>query len=214
MESYGAGEILLTSMDRDGTRAGYDIPLTRAVADAVNVPIIASGGVGSLEHMAAGVREGHASAVLAASIFHFGQFTIAQAKSFLADAHIPVRAVATEGAGMSEADQPGAAILEEIFRVVAERKNADPESSYTARLYAKGLKKIAQKLGEEAVETVVAAVAESDERLVRESADLLYHLLVVWSAKGIAPTAVWAELERRFGTSGLAVKEARAAKGH
>ena len=94
MESYGAGEILLTSMDRDGTRAGYDIPLTRAVADAVRVPIIASGGVGALEHMAAGVREGHASAVLAASIFHFGQFTIAQAKSFLADAHIPVRAVA------------------------------------------------------------------------------------------------------------------------
>jgi len=94
MEEYGAGEILLTSMDRDGTRVGYDIPLTRAVADAVRVPIIASGGVGSLEHMVAGVREGHASAVLAASIFHFGQFTIAQAKRFLADAHIPVRPAA------------------------------------------------------------------------------------------------------------------------
>ena len=91
MESYGAGEILLTSMDRDGTRAGYDIPLTRAVADAVNVPIIASGGVGTLEHMAIGVRDGHASAVLAASIFHFGQFTIAQAKAFLETAGIPVR---------------------------------------------------------------------------------------------------------------------------
>jgi cyclase len=93
MESYGAGEILLTSMDRDGTRVGYDIPLTRAVADAVRVPIIASGGVGTLEHMVAGVRDGHASAVLAASIFHFGQFTIAQAKAFLADAQIPVRPV-------------------------------------------------------------------------------------------------------------------------
>jgi phosphoribosyl-ATP pyrophosphohydrolase len=105
--------------------------------------------------------------------------------------------------------QPSAAILEHLFTVVAERKDADPENSYTARLYAKGIKKIAQKLGEEAVETVVAAVAESDERLVRESADLLYHLMVLWSAKGVAPEAVWAELERRFGTSGLAVKEAR-----
>jgi phosphoribosyl-ATP pyrophosphohydrolase len=111
---------------------------------------------------------------------------------------------------MNDADQPGAAILEEIFTVVAERKTADPESSYTARLYAKGLNKIAQKLGEEAVETVVAAVAESNKHLVSESADLLYHLLVLWSAKGIAPGAVWAELDRRFGTSGLAVKEARA----
>jgi cyclase len=94
MEEYGAGEILLTSMDRDGTRAGYDLPLTRAIADAVRVPVIASGGVGSLEHMVAGVKEGHASAVLAASIFHFGQFTIAQAKDFLAKADIPVRPAA------------------------------------------------------------------------------------------------------------------------
>ncbi len=91
MESYGAGEILLTSMDRDGTRVGYDLPLTRAVADAVNVPIIASGGVGNLDHLVAGVTEGHASAVLAASIFHFGQFTIAEAKGALARAGIPVR---------------------------------------------------------------------------------------------------------------------------
>ena len=91
MTGYGAGEILLTSMDRDGTREGYDIPLTRAVADAVNVPIIASGGVGTLDHMAAGVRDGHATAVLAASIFHFGQFTIRQAKDHLRAAGIPVR---------------------------------------------------------------------------------------------------------------------------
>ncbi len=94
MESYGAGEILLTSMDRDGTRVGYDLPLTRAVADAVNVPIIASGGVGSLEHLVDGVKQGHASAVLAASIFHFGQFTIADAKAALAQAGIPVRRAA------------------------------------------------------------------------------------------------------------------------
>ncbi len=88
---YGAGEILLTSMDRDGTKSGYDIPLTRAVADAVPVPVIASGGVGSLDDLVAGVRDGHASAVLAASIFHFGQATIAQAKAALAQAGLPVR---------------------------------------------------------------------------------------------------------------------------
>ncbi|MDQ7261981.1 imidazole glycerol phosphate synthase subunit HisF [Paracoccus sp. PS-1] len=87
----GAGEILLTSMDRDGTKSGFNIPLTRAVADAVNVPVIASGGVGMLEHLAEGVLEGHASAVLAASIFHFGTFTVAEAKAHLAAAGIPVR---------------------------------------------------------------------------------------------------------------------------
>ena len=90
---YGAGEILLTSMDRDGTRAGYDITLTRAVADAVSVPVIASGGVGSLDDLVDGVRDGHASAVLAASIFHYGEATIADAKATLARAGLPVRSV-------------------------------------------------------------------------------------------------------------------------
>ena len=89
--AYGAGEILLTSMDRDGTRKGYDIELTRAVADAVSVPVIASGGVGSLDDLVAGVKEGHASAVLAASIFHFGEATIAQARARLSAAGLPVR---------------------------------------------------------------------------------------------------------------------------
>ena len=87
----GAGEILLTSMDRDGTKAGFNIPLTRAVADAVGIPVIASGGVGALEHLAEGVLEGHASAVLAASIFHFGTFTIREAKEYMAAAGIPMR---------------------------------------------------------------------------------------------------------------------------
>lgn len=89
--SLGAGEILLTSMDRDGTREGYDIELTRMIADAVSVPVIASGGVGNLDHLAAGVREGHASAVLAASIFHFGEATIGEAKERMARAGIPMR---------------------------------------------------------------------------------------------------------------------------
>jgi cyclase len=88
---YGAGEILLTSMDRDGTKIGYDIPLTRAISDAVPVPVIASGGVGTLDHLVEGVRDGGANAVLAASIFHFGQWSIAEAKMALAKAGIPVR---------------------------------------------------------------------------------------------------------------------------
>lgn len=91
MENYGAGEILLTSMDRDGTAKGFNIPLTRAIADAVNIPVIASGGVGNLQHLVEGVRDGHASAVLAASIFHYGTYTIAQAKAAMHAASVPVR---------------------------------------------------------------------------------------------------------------------------
>ena len=91
MEALGAGEILLTSMDRDGTRVGYDLPLTRAIVDAVGVPVIASGGVGNLDHLVAGIRDGGASAVLAASIFHFGEHTIADAKQALLDAGLPAR---------------------------------------------------------------------------------------------------------------------------
>ena len=91
MAEYGAGELLVTSMDRDGTKAGFNLPLTRAIADAVNIPIIASGGVGNLDHLVEGVSEGHASAVLAASIFHFGEYTIDQAKDRMAQAGIAVR---------------------------------------------------------------------------------------------------------------------------
>jgi cyclase len=87
----GAGEILLTSMDRDGTKSGYDIALTRAIADAVHVPVIASGGVGTLDDLVAGIREGHASAVLAASIFHFGTYSIGEAKRYMAGAGLPMR---------------------------------------------------------------------------------------------------------------------------
>lgn len=89
--ALGAGEILLTSMDRDGTKIGYDVPLTRAIADAVPVPVIASGGVGNLDHLVEGIRDGHATAALAASIFHFGEFTIREAKQHMANAGLPVR---------------------------------------------------------------------------------------------------------------------------
>jgi imidazole glycerol-phosphate synthase subunit HisF len=91
LADYGAGEILLTSMDRDGTKAGFDLALTRAVADAVRVPVIASGGVGTLDHLVEGIRDGHATAVLAASIFHFGIYRIGEAKARLAACGIPVR---------------------------------------------------------------------------------------------------------------------------
>ena len=89
--TLGAGEILLTSMDRDGTRQGFDIALTRAIADAVTVPVIASGGVGNLDHLVEGIRDGHATAVLAASIFHFGEFSVRDAKEYMAKAGLPVR---------------------------------------------------------------------------------------------------------------------------
>ena len=91
MEARGAGEILLTSMDRDGTKAGFNLPLTRAISDAVRIPVIASGGVGTLDHLVEGVTEGKASAVLAASIFHFGTYTIGEAKAHMAAAGVPVR---------------------------------------------------------------------------------------------------------------------------
>jgi imidazole glycerol-phosphate synthase subunit HisF len=87
----GAGELLVTSMDRDGTKAGYDLALMRSIADAVTVPVVASGGVGSLDHLVEGVRDGHASAVLAASIFHFGEHTVGEAKAHMAKAGLPMR---------------------------------------------------------------------------------------------------------------------------
>ncbi len=90
-QEKGAGEILLTSMDRDGTKAGFNLPLTRAISDAVDIPVIASGGVGNLDHLVEGVTKGGASAVLAASIFHFGEYTIGEAKAHMADAGIPMR---------------------------------------------------------------------------------------------------------------------------
>jgi cyclase len=89
--AYGAGEILLTSMDRDGTKSGFNIELTRAIADSVSIPVIASGGVGTLEHMVEGIRDGHATAVLAASIFHFGEYSIEECKKYMADAGLAIR---------------------------------------------------------------------------------------------------------------------------
>ena len=93
IEKLGAGEVLLTSMDQDGTRSGFDLELTRLVSDIISIPVIASGGVGNLQHLADGVTKGHASAVLAASIFHFGDYSIAEAKKYLLQAGVAVRPV-------------------------------------------------------------------------------------------------------------------------
>ena len=102
------------------------------------------------------------------------------------------------------------AILDSLFEVIEERSGGDPESSHTARLFARGLDKIAQKVGEEAVETVVEAARERRAGVIDESADLLYHLLVLWAASGVQPTEVWAALEGRKGISGIAEKASRA----
>lgn len=104
---------------------------------------------------------------------------------------------------------PDARILDDLYAVLLSRKDADPETSYTAKLFAKGEAKIAQKLGEEAVETVIEAVRGDNAALAAESADLLYHLLALWAARGVTPDEVWAALEARQGTSGLAEKAAR-----
>ena len=102
-----------------------------------------------------------------------------------------------------------AGVLERLFTTIAARRGSDPETSYTAKLFSKGRKKISQKVGEEAVETVIAALAETPDKLVSESADLLYHLLVLWAECGVAPEEVWAELARREGVSGIAEKKSR-----
>ena len=105
--------------------------------------------------------------------------------------------------------QPADGVLERLFAVITSRKGGDPTSSYTAKLLAEGKGKIAKKLGEEATETVIAAVAGEPAELARESADLLYHLLVLWAAAGVTPDDVWSEFARREGISGLAEKAAR-----
>jgi phosphoribosyl-ATP pyrophosphohydrolase len=99
--------------------------------------------------------------------------------------------------------------IDELFAVIASRRGADPETSYTAKLFAKGRSKIAQKVGEEAVETVIAAVSQGPDKVVPESADLLYHLLVLWAETGVSPDDVWAELRRRSGVSGIDEKNSR-----
>ena len=198
----GAGEVLLTSMDRDGTKSGFDLALTRAIASAVPVPVIASGGVGDLDHLVDGVKIGGASAVLAASIFHFGAYSIREAKEHMAAAGVPMRLDFSAGERFT---------LAELRAIVAERARASAQSSYTRTLIESGVQRIAKKLGEEAVETALAGCVGSDEELIAESSDLLYHLMVLLEARGVALDDVFAELRKRTRRSGLAEKAARSA---
>ena len=135
MVERGAGELLVTSMDRDGTKAGFDLELTRAIADAVHVPVVASGGVGSLDDLVAGVREGHASAVLAASIFHFGTFTIGRGQGHLLKHGIAVRMDGLEAMTMTS-------MTLNLNARIAERAAASPDESYTAKLLAAGRRNV------------------------------------------------------------------------
>jgi phosphoribosyl-ATP pyrophosphohydrolase len=190
-------------MDRDGTGEGFDIELTRAVADAVDIPVIASGGVGNLDHLIAGVRDGHASAVLAASIFHFGTHSIAEAKARMAAAGIPVRLAADRAAPL---DAARLAVLNELVRIIAARRSASPDDSYTAKLFAEGVEKCAKKVGEEAVETALSAMTGDRARIAEEAADLTYHLLVLLEATGTPLLDVLDVLAGRMGIGGLEVK--------
>ena len=209
--ALGAGEILLTSMDRDGTKRGYDLPLTRAIADAVSVPVIASGGVGTLEHMVEGIRDGHATAVLAASIFHFGEHSVREAKAYMAKAGLPMRLDLDRNSAIEPPKEASMSkfTLSDLERRVHERAKASAAESYTRALIDKGVAHCAKKLGEEAIETGLAAVQEDKGRLIAEAADLLYHLLVLLEARGVSLSEVEAALEKRTIQSGHEEKASR-----
>jgi len=181
MESLGAGEILLTSMDRDGTKKGYDLDLTKKVSNLVNIPVIASGGVGSLEHLHQGIKIGKANAVLAASIFHFGEFSIQDAKKYLDSMGIPVRI------------RKMFKTLEELITIIRQRKGSSVEESYTNKLLND--KKLSiEKVKEEIAELIDAI--EKNTNKVHEAADVLYHLMVLLEANGIKIDDVMDELKK------------------
>ena len=191
----GAGEILLTSMDRDGTRAGFNIALTRAIVDAVDIPVIASRWCGyarpSFRRGARGWRGGGAGGV---DLSLRGVFR--------------ARGQGAHGRRW-HTDEDGRMTLDDLDATIAARAGADPGQSWTAKLLARGPEKAAEKFGEEAVEAVIEAVRGDRARLTAEAADVLYHLLVMLRSREVALADVMAELERRQGTSGLDEKAAR-----
>ena len=201
----GAGEILLTSMDRDGTGDGFDLALTRAVADAVPVPVVASGGVGTLDHLVEGVSEGHASAVLAASIFHFGTFTIRQAKEHMAASAFRCGSTAR---ARHDAISPSPTLPRSSPSAPAPAIPAPtrPSSSATAPARRQEIRRGGGRDGDR-------RRREDEAALTAEAADVLYHLLVMLEARGVTLDAVMAELERRTAQSGLAEKAARKRRG-
>ena len=182
MESMGAGELLLTSMDRDGTKKGYDLDLTKKVTSHVNIPVIASGGVGNLEHLREGIKIGKANAVLAASIFHFGEFSIKDAKKYLDSKGIPVR--------IWEMFKT----LEELISVIRQRKESKIEKSYTKKLLNDknlNIEKVKEEVGE-----LIDAI-ENNANKVHEAADVLYHLMVLLEANDVKIEDVMDELSKR-----------------
>ncbi len=194
VERLGAGEILLTSMDADGTKDGFDYQVTAAVAEAVNIPVIASGGAGKLEHFKDAILVGKADAVLAASLFHFKELSVKEVKEYLESAGIAVRPVITNSESQNGY---GAQILEEVYNVILDRKRNPKEGSYTNYLFAKGLDKILKKVGEETAETIIAAKNSDPSELVYEVGDLFYHIMVLLAEKGVKPKDVWEELASR-----------------
>lgn len=202
--SLGAGEILLTSMDKDGVKDGYELRLTRLISEAVTIPVIASGGAGEAAHMLAAVQEGRASAVLAASIFHYGQVSIAEVKALLGKAGVRVRPHQT--IPTIEASQLQANLRQRW-------QEADRQSSWTAKLLSAGPSLIASKFIEEAGELAQEALrgdGESNRHLIiKESADMIYHWLVMLTHQGINVEEIWQELARRQSESGIAEKAKR-----
>jgi cyclase len=203
LAGLGAGEILLTSMDRDGTRAGYDVELTRAVADSLTIPVIACRRGPRRPRQR---RARRLDLSLRRAHHRRGQGPHGRRRS-------PGAAGQLGSFDMNDREREGGGrdgrVLDELFAVIESRRGGDPEASYTARLLAGGVETVAAKVSEEAAEAVTAGTSEDPARLAAESADLLYHLLVLWAARGLAPEAVWAALAARRGTSGLAEKAAR-----
>jgi len=182
IESLGAGEILLTSMDRDGTKKGYDLDLTKKVSNLVNIPVIASGGVGDLEHLYQGFKIGRASAVLAASIFHFGEFSIQDAKKYLDSKGIPVRIWKMFKT------------LEELIAVIRQRRDSSTDESYTNKLLNN--KRLSVEKVKEEIAELIDAIGKNSNK-VYEAADVLYHLMVLLEANGIKIEDVMDELKKR-----------------
>ena len=181
MEKNGAGELLVTSMDRDGTQKGYDIDLMSKISSSVNIPVIASGGVGNLDHLVEGIKNGKANAVLAASIFHYGKYSIKEAKEYL-----DLKEYLLEFNMLST--------LEHLFKLARERKENPVDGSYTNKLLSdKILSK--EKVVEEINELIEAI--ENNSNKVHEAADVIYHLVMYLEANDIKIEDIEEELTKR-----------------
>ena len=193
VESYGAGELLITSMDRDGTKIGFDNSLLKTISSKVNIPIIASGGAGKLEHFRDAIIKGGCSAVLAASVFHFGELKISDIKEYLVENNIPMRIQLSMIQKNNNFE-----ILDKIYSIINDRKKSRKKNSYTYTLMKKGNKQIAQKVMEESSELIIDFLKGSKKRTIEEAADLIFHLLILLNKKNILPKDLAKELKSRY----------------